>query len=117
MKDACLEKTEATDLANPEEMNFVMERQKAPKEKAAVETVGALEHRYAPPPTAEGTDPGLWWVPKEVCRRLQTDDPQCLPARRKGHGRQRPGRYNAAKGAPKEWTLERKRRTRPECNK
>jgi hypothetical protein len=28
-------------------------------------------------PTAEETDPGRWWVPKEVGRRPQTDDLPC----------------------------------------
>jgi hypothetical protein len=41
------EKTEVTDLeANPEEIKFVMEHQKAPKEEAAMETVGELVNRY-----------------------------------------------------------------------
>jgi hypothetical protein len=29
------------------------------------------------PLTAEYTDPGHWWVPKEVGRRPQMDDPPC----------------------------------------
>jgi hypothetical protein len=29
------------------------------------------------PRTSEETDPGRWWVPEEVGRRLHTDDPPC----------------------------------------
>jgi hypothetical protein len=45
--DACLGKTEATDVeANPEEIEFDSEHQEIPKEEATVETFGALKEWY-----------------------------------------------------------------------
>jgi hypothetical protein len=44
--EACLEKTEATDLeANSEETGSKSEQREIPEEQAAVETIGALEDR------------------------------------------------------------------------
>jgi hypothetical protein len=69
--EAYLERKEPT----PVEMVNVAEHPDVPNEGAKVETVGALEDLYGEPessrmapPTAEETDPGLWWVPEEVGR-------------------------------------------------
>jgi hypothetical protein len=125
MMEACLEKTEVTDLeANPEEIKFVMEHQKAPKEKAAVETIGALEDRCGDRHLAlrrrrqlrelTQDDSGFRKKLAAAWRRMTRD---AIPAPRKGHGRKGPGRDSVAKGAPKGWTLERRRRTHPECSR
>jgi hypothetical protein len=46
MMEACLEKTEATDLeANKEEIESELEHQEVPKGEAAKKTIGALEDR------------------------------------------------------------------------
>jgi hypothetical protein len=39
-----------------------------------------------------------------------------IPAPCKGHGRQGPGRDHVARGAPKGWTLERRKWAHQECN-
>jgi hypothetical protein len=48
--EACLGKTEATDLeANPEEVESKAKHEEIPKEEASVETSGALEQQHGEP--------------------------------------------------------------------
>jgi hypothetical protein len=125
MMEACLEKTEATDLgANPEEIKSVVEHQKASKEETLVEIIGALEDRYGNRYLAlrrrrqlrklTQDEGGLRIKMATACRRMTRD---AIPAQCKGHCRQGTGRGNVARGAPKGWTLERRRWTHLECNK
>jgi hypothetical protein len=60
------------------------EEREVPKEEAAVKTVKSIEEAaWGPessrraPRSAEEADPGQWWVPEEVGRRLQRDDSPC----------------------------------------
>jgi hypothetical protein len=97
--EACLESKDPTSV----QIESVAVQEEAPKEEAAVETFGALKERHGRPasrrtaqPATDETDPGQWWVPEEVGRRLQRDDPPChsctaqgilFPGRRQGQER------------------------------
>jgi hypothetical protein len=98
--------------AIPEDVEAVAERQEIPTEEAAVKTVSTEEVVSScwAPPTAEEMNPGLWWIPEEVARHLQTDDPRDTVIRdqagtvlqekplRKGHFRGDNGRPRKQEG-------------------
>jgi hypothetical protein len=87
--EACLEKTEVTDLeTNPEEIESESVHHKVPNEEAAVESVGAQEGR------SEDQRPAV------VCRN---------PRKRRIRG-------DFARGEPEGPLVEKKRRKGPECN-
>jgi hypothetical protein len=115
MLDACLETLEA----NPEELQSVAVNQEIPKEEVAVEMIRALKDRYL----AVGRR-------RQMKKRTQGDGGsrqnlaatrgrvtcRAIPAPRKGHGRQGPGKDNVVRGTPKGQTFKKRRWKGPECN-
>jgi hypothetical protein len=95
---ACQETTEAY----LEERKCVVEHQEVPKEEAAVETVGALGPRRQPKKWTQSD--GGSWKNSAIARSPLT----CcaIPASRKEHSHQGPGRDNVARGTPKWWMFE-----------
>jgi hypothetical protein len=118
--DACLGKTEATDLeAHSEETGSEAVHEDVPKEEAAVQTVGALKKRHGDrnlavqcrrkPKKRTQSNGGSRKKFAAACRGMNRS---VISARRKGHGHQGPPRDNVARGAPKGQTLKGRQRTR-----
>jgi hypothetical protein len=116
----CLGKTEATDLeAHPEERESEAVHEEVPKEEAAVQSVVALKKRHGDRNLAVGCrrkpkkrTQGNGGSRKKFAATGRGMNRRVIPARRKGHGHQGPGRDNVARGAPGGRTLKRRRRTR-----
>jgi hypothetical protein len=121
--DACLEK-EATDLeANPEEIESEAVHEDVPKNEAAGNTVRALKERYADWYLAV-------WRSREPKKRSQDDGGSlkklvaarrgmaciAIPAPRKGHGGQGPGKDNVVRGTRKGRKFVKRRRANPKRN-
>jgi hypothetical protein len=80
---ACQEAMEAY----PEGMKSEMEQKNAPKEKVPAKSVRALKGPASSsrtPRSAEGTDPGLGWVPEEFVHRPLRSDPPCRSGTARG---------------------------------
>jgi hypothetical protein len=103
--------------ACPEEMKSVVEHQEVPKKEAGVdmEMIRTLKEWYGDQHLAivrcqqlkkqtQG-DGGFW---KKLANSHRGMTLHAIPASRKGHGRQGPGRNNVMRGAPKGQTLERR---------
>jgi hypothetical protein len=116
--EACLEKTEVMeDLeANPEETESETEHQEVPNEEAAVETVGTLEdrhlaaERHRQPKKQTQSNSRSQKKLATTCRQMS----RCaIPAQRKRHGRQGPGK-DIVQGTPEGWTFVKGRRANRE---
>jgi hypothetical protein len=101
--------------ANAEEIKYVMEHQEVSTQKAVVEIIRALKERYRHRHLAVGhcQQPKKWtqgdggsWKKLAAAHRQMTGC--AIPARRKGHHHQEPGRDNVARGDPRGQTLERR---------
>jgi hypothetical protein len=110
-------------LGNPEEMKSIVEHREVPKEEAAVDTVAVLEDRYGDRYLAVGChrQPNKWTQGDggsrkkfaAVCGKLIC---RGIPAPRKNHAHQGPGRDKAARGTAKGRTFRTRSSPRPKRN-
>jgi hypothetical protein len=116
--EACLGKTEATDLeTNPESE---AEHEVVPKEEAAVKTFGALKKRYWDRHLAVGRRgkpkkriQGDGLSRKNLVAALRGMTLRAIPARRKGHCSQGQGKDKPAQRTQKGQTFGMRRRAKP----
>jgi hypothetical protein len=109
--------------ANREKSGAVAEQQDIPKEETAVETIGALKDQYMDRHLSvrrrrqysKQTQGHGESRQKLAAARIRMAR-RAVPAPRKGHGHQGPGKDSVAKGTPKGGTFGKRRRARPECN-
>jgi hypothetical protein len=121
--EACLGKTEAMNLeAKPEKIQSEAENEEVPKEEVTVETFGALE-RYGDRHLIVQSRGQLKkrtqansesWKKLAAARRRLTCS--AIPAQRKGHSHQRPGKDNVVQGTQKGQMLGKRRLVKLEYN-
>jgi hypothetical protein len=104
MLDARLEKMEA----NAGELQSVLVHQEVPKEKAAVETIGALEDQHLAIRRCQQLKKwtqGDGGSQKKLAATRRQMRCCAIPALHKGHGHQGPGKDDDVCGTPKGWTF------------